>query len=467
MSNANGGTRQLYFTSTAPTSPDPNRPAWQKAILALPEEDRTAFQDILASSLNSFDKLTLAAASPAPDSSLSTTARDDVLKDLFNLIEIVALNGSTSVFKYFAKSSKEVERIDDYLYAVCSQILAEEVPLGPPSPEYLVPQIIAVIAIGSRLTYPNAIPSPLSLLRFNSTRIMHKVKYVHPQIHQPCILAACDGFLHTIIPQGFSNFTTEILIRCTVEGLLLSILLQESVNFNLFDSVENLLDCVKDRVETLFDHATSPRQILMNIAPIDFQIKTLSQVYRKLRVSPQQSEGWRKVCDLYLKALKKIIRCGKEDEDLDLYSVAVVQRMLLHALLTGVARNVSYKDIQRITRDMESSSAAVAAWAPPIWLRELEIDTKIVKEAVLPFLLKLNPSPNHLIDTLSTPGFLDLYTPSVVASRLEALPKIDRACAFCGAEGRSLRLCGGVSSKLFFFSFRSLTFTLIYYIFFF
>jgi hypothetical protein len=445
MPNTDKGVRHIAFTATAAMPFDSSRPTWQNKILILNPGERTKSGESIAISLKSFYNLTLAAASPPPHASLLATASDDVLRVLFSLVEIFGIHGSTSVLNYYSKSSKEVEKIDDYLYAVCSQILAQEVPSGPPSPEYIVPQILAFIVIGSRLTDPKC------RMSFSSTRFIKKADYLIPHREQPSVFAACDRFL---AEKKFSaNYTTELLVCGMVLGLWASIMLQENSEKISLDMTQHLLTYTKGRVENLFVIANPPYRILFNIAPTDYQIGKLNQKYRRMHVSFKQD--WWEVSDLYLKALKKIIRCGKEEAVVDFFSLAVVQRMLLHALLTGVARNVSYKDIERVTREMESSAAAIAAWAPPVWLLEVETEVKIVKEDVLPFLLKINPSPNHLIDTLSTPGFLDLFTTEVVTSRLDAEPKIDRVCAFCGAEGDGLRRCGGVSSKKYFFSFKS------------
>ena len=87
-----------------------------------------------------------------------------------------------------------------------------------------------------------------------------------------------------------------------------------------------------------------------HLEPLDFQFKRMSECHIYLvrsastptaRSDPLEVEWW-ETSSVYLIFLKKLIKRAKRRPDL--YNLALYQRQLLTAILSGVSESVSYND---------------------------------------------------------------------------------------------------------------------------
>jgi hypothetical protein len=219
------------------------------------------------------------------------------------------------------------------------------------------------------------------------------------------------------------------------------------------EGLKMAVDQVKICVEALLETPASVSTLLGSYFPLFQQLRILSYgfnfvifavqngFYSTDKSDPLLAEWW-EAADLFLKLLKRAMKSAQQEADY--FVTGTISRRLLHAMLQGVSKNVCYSEIEEVTLEMESAAAAVAEWAPPLWLLEIKTDAQIVKEDVLPFLKRLNSFSSHSFCVCATPGFLNLYTPAIVAARLQ---QRNKTCDFCGVEAHGLLMCSGVSLK--------------------
>jgi hypothetical protein len=226
-------------------------------------------------------------------------------------------------------------------------------------------------------------------------------------------------------------------------SLLFNCICDELPNDSAHEGLTAAMKEVKRRVDTLLETPASVSTLLGSYFPLFHQMRVMGLCFNYMILDGQNGSllaEWWEVADLYLRLLKRAMKSAQAEADY--FVTGTISRRLLHAMLQGVSKNVCYSEIEEVTLEMESAAAAAAEWAPPLWLLEIKTDAQIVKEDVLPFLKRLNPSPSHSVDVCATPGFLGLYSPAIVAARLE---KRNKTCDFCGVEAHGLLMCSGVS----------------------
>jgi hypothetical protein len=183
----------------------------------------------------------------------------------------------------------------------------------------------------------------------------------------------------------------------------------------------------------------------MEFTSWDFQFRRMSFYYvhkikadKSVKKSNPIHKEWWKATELYLNLIRRGIKEATEESNVDWYCVAILNRQLLTAMLSGVAKTVSAQEIEKITNEMKAAAEKCKEWAPPEWKTDIEEYRVIVNDKVLPFLRTVNPSSTAAIDVF-TPGYLKVFEKMVDCYGRK------KVCAVCGKYSDNLLRCGAVS----------------------
>ena len=184
----------------------------------------------------------------------------------------------------------------------------------------------------------------------------------------------------------------------------------------------------------------------MELAAFDFQFRRMSFCYvhkikgdKSVKKSDPLHKEWWKATDLYLNMVRRGIKEANEEASVDWYCVAQLNRQLLTAMLSGVAKTVSFQEIEKVTNEMKAAAEKCKEWAPSDWKTDIEDYCLLVEGKVLPFLKQVNPSATAPIDVF-TPEFLNISEKVV-----DCYGGSEKTCAACDKSPVHLMKCGGVS----------------------
>ena len=438
------------------------RPAWQKTLLAVPEQERSPSQNFLIQTFDNLEVATNILSDPYVFNALDFKAP--------NVLKALAILHSAAVLGDFARLEYYLTpKMQAMLYNALAMFINEHGGLtddqNSPGPDVLVTLALAT-AIFTRMrlykSYNTEIPETESakISVYSEKKKLHCVSWkLTGMLERPSVMRKCDTYLRKKLGQlvPFELGTTILLLSLNIFSIVCSTCLELTPNHSL--NMSNYTMMLLDLKAMTAQHSKSLGRVPVDISitirrhlePLDFQIKRMSECHAYLvrsastpiaRSDPLEMQ-WRETSDFYLKFLKDTIERAKQGIEVDLFNVALLHRQLLTAMLSGVAKCVTYAEIESVCNDLKSAADACATWAPPLWKLEIETDCKIVYADILPFLREVNPSSYKTasVNTL-TPGFLDLYTPSAVYDRLYG--KRVKKCDACGVKSIDLFKCKGV-----------------------
>ena len=153
---------------------------------------------------------------------------------------------------------------------------------------------------------------------------------------------------------------------------------------------------------------------------------------------------WWNTAESYLKMLRLAICQIKQKAPDDFYSLAVVNRQLIFALIIGVAENFYYTEVESVCNELKTSIAACAGYSPTPLMAEMETEVKVINADILPFLRSVNPSSYETTSVhWTTPGLMQKFT---AKNNFDCLREdYFKACAACGVESVELLKCKAVS----------------------
>jgi hypothetical protein len=241
----------------------------------------------------------------------------------------------------------------------------------------------------------------------------------------------------------------------SVHYVSLDCLLRYQTNMHPSSEIDELIPVLANKANSMLKLPTDHPLISTraNIIALHFQFKLLSwSCFRNgnLSISRALYKEWQKACESFIKLIKRGLRQEKEAVPYDPYTIALFSRMLLEAYLLGFAKTVTYDEIESLCNELGTAAESCSEYTPRMWQMEIEAERSIVVDDVLPFFRQAKPSSTStaVFDVVSTPGYLQLYTPALVEARIKKLSKA--FCYTCGEESSTLLKCAGVSFLSFF-----------------
>jgi hypothetical protein len=281
-------------------------------------------------------------------------------------------------------------------------------------------------------------------------------KWIDKKYSTPSFFKLCDAILKEIDPK--TGITTAGIYYGIQEQLCI---LKSAicVDFLALITVRELAETLDGHIQEAIDaclQAPSPAfKLVRNLFEYDTQLKLLLRACLRapdfeplLKETDEMYAPWWSVSKKYKKILKLALKQVKEETIPDPYSVVLINRLLITSMACGMFQTVSAKEVEAACAEMKSALAAVAPWAPAYFRMEVDNDLKIILEGLLPLLRQHDRGAG--VSPLTTPGFLDVYTPEKVHDRLYRDENMMK-CAACGEHSIDLYACSRVSCCLVYF----------------
>ena len=397
-------------------------PAWQEALLAVPEEQRCFSQKYLAESINPMEYAADTISSYGARNDLNSK-HVDLNKAFLALVEVLQMQGNSTGWAYYLSLDK-VQTIAHYIITAHFNI-AQEVSASKSDakPENLVPYcltsiIFAWFRLGSS-SWMMHTDQAGEIITNQSVR--QQLRELLGIFNSASLRSKCNRYLQEEL--GSKHLAIENLITMVKEVRLSLHCITVHDNLKMDPNWQTRTDTMVEKLEKAlekfpFEENVPIYQKRHNLAALDFQFKAACWCQRKIHVGNNQYNAarsdralvtWWKVVSKYMELLKNAVKSAKEAVPADPYAVAVTSRWLLHAYMNGIVKEVSYSEMEEVTHDIQDAVAACAVWAPEMFIEhEIPGDLKVATDRVLPFLRNLNPTSytTTSISTFTTPRFL-------------------------------------------------------------
>ena len=290
-----------------------HRPAWQKALLNIPKEQRSWVQRISAQNIELFDESVFLLCGYGSRNALDIK-NVHILHALFSYYHVSRYKDD---FAAHYKHQKAYKRVEPYLNAVVDKIVAQEYDENNPDPEVLVPMWVAAIIFLDQYPFfekDNA-AKIMKLVSPHRSLIDLGVQLVKSCI--PSIKSKCDAYLKRFgVP-----YTSEMVLH-NLKSVLLN--LELYIHFNVvkkdataiesLEMFEQMHSSAKSDLETLSSSTTALSPVVpiykcfSNLKLLDFRFQYSSEyridVVQKstsplARSDPLEVEWW-KTTESYL-----------------------------------------------------------------------------------------------------------------------------------------------------------------------
>jgi hypothetical protein len=394
------------------------RAPWQAVFVALPESQLGMFsKNIVWISLNSINKAAEILCDPSFNGVIDPESTEalEVLK-IFS--EVGTINGNLTPLRYFLKK-KTLDKMIQALDSLCMKLISPRYNPLRDTPRQIVMKWLAVLIIcwleiaGIEMPQGDVTRSNLrvcytmygmcSMLDTYSFEIESKVKdFIKENIGSQCT------------PDGFMSF-----MQGNSRSLKCSEMSYSSASFSV-DKYKELLMNNKNESEFILAQETVCT-FLTNLARWRYDFKHLSDcnIAKVRNIVEDPVPEWEEASAMYLNFLKRAFKEAKEQSMIGDYHVAYIAQSLLHAMLSGISKTVTYQEIKEVTDDMEAAAGKCFAWAPPLWKLEMKTDVKIVREDVLPFIRSNTGEANRLLLMCLLLVFLSCILQTLCWSALE------------------------------------------------
>jgi hypothetical protein len=444
------------------------RTAWQRHLFHLPNASLTSSQEFLIRSTKRIEK----AFRNINDYQSNPSAENLMLKALCAIITLPGLNKSYFwLDNYF--SSDNTENIAAMLKELTEFSFNQLNAFKEENPDHLAPKKLVVVWLAA------AVASWLQIARY--IPIIGKKINEADAVKSILMSERCVDILATYNP-AFARQSVEHLghfgvtlgevlgfLKENKESLMIAALADVSNPMDTASVITHfrkVLQSVTENCRKMQDHLAetppsfqvmrSGNQIVrvpkgkmyyysIELAAWDFQFRRMSFCYvhkikadKSVAKSDPVHKKWWKVTDLYLNMVRRGIKEANEEASVDWYCVAQLNRQLLTAMLSGVAKTVSAQEIEKVTNEMKAAAEKCKEWAPPEWKRDMDDYCLLVEGKVLPFLKKIDPSPTAEIDVF-TPGYLKIF------EKISDSYGRKKVCAECGNNPDNLLTCTAVS----------------------
>jgi hypothetical protein len=422
-------------------------PTWQKALFAIPAREQTLSQTAMIKSITVLTPaITTLFEQEANINAFDTPdyKNKELKTALGEIAQVAVINGGLSRLRYYVKE-KNRGRFNSLLQKASFQFLSP----SQKTPEVIVLQLISsVILSAQHVEFQEAATAEEARIGWALSQMWSEIISDYSKL-----MIECDNYLEKELGFTLSSSPLVMLFEENALSLACSDVARATGMPNTASGIDVPIDtcrvCLKEVEEGL--QATSPWSgdlvpcgIFTKYLNFDHQMKLLSKIYQKnMKFRENLREEWWEVAAVYVDLLKKALAKAQTPALVDWFIVASLHQRLLHAMVCGVSKTVSYQEIEKVTREMEAA-AEKAVCPPPRWKLEIKNDVKIVREDVLPFIRsKGQPSAYKTAPfAVFTPGFLKLYSGNAVLERLYR--ENGHTCAACGVKGIVLMKCSGV-----------------------
>ncbi len=442
-----------YTVRSKGAAPNIRRPQWQQTLLDMPVGSTSFSQNHMSESI-----IKLEFAIPILTKCDKLDAKDPkIIEALYSVVEICAMNGSRRFLSYYlsAETQNQLTSALDQLYSKLTNPQVSSSKLySNPEPENILALWLTTIAI-ARPCSSTADGAEFSFTAhvFNTCLEILQI----PAEKKAALFSRCTAYLLETLD---SPFTAEMLLtRVILNQRILECSLRAAESPSDLGEIVDLVKVLKAKVLALINSTAPLYTLRSNLVALHEQFVALSSHFALLlgakgynltnidgffdRAFETWFDATRSYDELLQRALEEA-RTAVPFNVPDPYSVALISSMRLTAMLSGMYESVCYTEIQKTVNEMKSAAEEAAAWGPPAWRQEVEMDFKVVSQDILPFLRQRNPFTykNACVET-STRGFLDLYE-----ANKKKYEKLKETCSACGKKGSEIQLrkCAGCLS---------------------
>ncbi len=320
-----------------------------------------------------------------------------LIKSLCRIVEFIDLNGNAARdLNYFLTDQQYEDSKTEYLYLYTSslQFISQDLNKAKTKPEMFVPMLIsAVIFMDYHCHYNIRFRSdPAERLR-NIAGSVALCKYIIDVglALSPALLSECDKYLQGTLGSDMvaRDLISMVMNGCLSVGICLEFL-GTTLNIGLMKS---LLQAAISPLAVAYAASKNTPLLMSNSAFFgsEYQFNVLSSYARLLSlpgkdyVSPYHPffAEWYEGGSAYLFLLERALRDAKECKDL--YTIARIYRVLLHAILNGVSKdNVLYEEVEDVANELALAVEACGSWAPARWKADIDAELKIFHERFRP-----------------------------------------------------------------------------------
>ncbi len=371
-----------------------------------------------------------------------------ILKALCALLHVTYLMGSNHAWRYFI-SEKTLIEFRPFVMLLCSTRCFREGQTPSITAEFMVPWWIATALLSGFTTQFERDEESLYTQEFIQKALDDCLQYTW----SPSLILSCNAFLKQIGSKLTAEQIIKILRLNKSSFMCFALKTAPAIRY---DDLEAQVNRSKTQTMALLEAASAAQPIYkmhadLHALHMDFQL--LCSCYRSIFIAhrcqgkPAQPtddylQSWWEATNVYISLLKKAIKEAKEaTEGTEPYYIADLSHLLLVSKLFGMAKDVSYSKIEKVSDDMKFALEACHEYIPKVLKKELQSEDEIAVDILL-FVLQKAGGKERKISCL-TPGFRELFTSETLTDRL--VTQQSKTCAYCGTEGFDLLKCSSVS----------------------